>query len=203
MFGFRYSSSHVAALALAAFAATWPIEHAVADSEPYVGEVIIVPYNFCPLNFLEANGSLLAISEYDVLFALYGTTYGGDGQVTFAMPDLRGRIPIHVGTGPGLSTYVLGQSGGAESITLNTTNLPSHSHTVQATNSTSDKTGPGGKFLALASNSISLYFDGPSNRQMNPTMLGTTGSNLPVDIQDPYLAMRICVAAFGVFPPQP
>lgn len=203
MSGFRYSSSRAAAIALAAFAAAWPIEPAIADPEPYVGEVMIVPYNFCPVNFLEANGALLPISQYDVLFALYGTTFGGDGQVTFALPDLRGRLPIHAGTGPGLSNYVLGQSGGLESITLNVTNLPSHSHNVQATNSTSDKTGPGGKFLALASNSISLYFEGPSNRQMDPTMLGTTGNNLPVDIQDPYLAMRICVATAGVFPQQP
>ncbi len=202
MSGFRFSSSRVAALALGAFAATLPIEHALAGGQPYVGEVIVVPYNFCPVNFLEANGALVAISEYDTLFTLYGTTYGGDGQVTFAMPDLRGRLPIHAGTGPGLSNYTLGQSGGAESITLNTTNLPSHSHSVLATNSTSDKTGPGGKFLALASNSISLYFDGPSNRQMDPTMLGLAGTNQPVSVQDPYLAMRICVSAAGIFPSQ-
>lgn len=203
MSGFRFSSSRVAALALGAFAATAPIEHGVAGDQPYVGEVIVVPYTFCPVNYFEANGALLPISENDVLFTLYGTTFGGDGQVTFALPDLRGRLPIHAGTGSGLSTYVIGQSGGAESITLTSSNLPSHSHSVQATNSTSDKTGPGGKFLALASNSISLYFDGPSNRQMDPTMLGTTGNNLPVDIQDPYLTMRICVSAFGIFPQTP
>lgn len=203
MSGFHCSPSRVAALVLGACAASLPIEHAIADPEPYIGEVMIVPYNFCPRDFLEANGALLPISQYDTLFVLYGTTFGGDGQTTFALPDLRGRLPIHAGTGPGLSNYILGQTGGTESITLSTTNLPSHSHSVQATNSTADKTGPGGKFLALASNSISLYFDGTPNKVMDPAMLSMMGSNLPVSVQDPYLAMRICVAAFGVFPSQP
>ncbi|MFH1796461.1 MAG: tail fiber protein [Pseudomonadota bacterium] len=202
MSGFRFSSSRVAAFALGAVAATLSSEGAIADSQPYVGEVMIVPYTYCPVNFLEANGALLPIGDYDVLFNLYGTTFGGDGQTTFALPDLRGRLPIHAGTGPGLSNYILGQSGGAESVFLTTTNLPFHSHSVQATNSTSDKTGPGGKFLALASSGVSVYHEGPANKVMDPAMLGMVGSNLPVSVQDPYLTMRICVSVFGLFPSQ-
>lgn len=199
-------SSHlkraVAASAIVGAALAVPAP-ANAGIEPFLGEMMMVGYTFCPRNFAEANGLLLPIAQNTALFSLLGTTFGGNGQTTFALPDLRGRAPINQGQGPGLSNYVLGQIGGQESFTLLVSQMPAHNHLVNATNTTADKTGPGGKFLALASNSISLYFEGPSNRQMDPTMLGTTGNNLPVDIQDPYLAMRICVATAGVFPQQP
>lgn len=175
---------------------------ALADGEPYIGEVIIVPYNFCPSGWAEANGALLPISQNEALFLLYGTTYGGNGVSTFGLPDLRGRLPIHAGTGPGLSNYVQGQMGGTESITLTTANLPPHNHQVLATNGFADKAGPGGKFLASGNAGQSWYSESSANKLMKAGMLGMTGNNLPVQVQDPYLTMRICVSLYGIFPSQ-
>ncbi|SMH55355.1 phage tail protein [Mesorhizobium australicum] len=202
MLGSRCFRAAVAALAIGALASTVDPRQAFADSSPYVGEVIIVPYNFCPSGWAEANGGLLSISQNDVLFALYGTTFGGDGVSTFGLPDLRGRLPIHAGTGPGLSTYVIGQMGGTESITLTVGNLPPHSHQVLATNNFADKAGPGGKYLASGNAGQFWYSESAANRIMKTEMLGLTGNNLPVEVQDPYLTMRACVSLYGLWPSQ-
>ena len=101
-------------------------------SQPYVGEVRMFPYNFAPLGWLDCDGSLQSIDEYDVLYNLIGTTYGGDGVNTFALPDLSGRIPVQQGTGTGLGTYVLGQKAGTEKVTLAAGQLPAHSHAFNA-----------------------------------------------------------------------
>lgn len=175
---------------------------AMAASDPYIGETMIVPYNFCPNGWLEANGALLSISEYDVLFALIGTTYGGDGQTTFGLPDLRGRVPIHKGQGTGLSNYVIGQMSGVESVTLTLGNLPTHNHTVQATNVAADKGGPADKILGARVGMPKPYIDGTPNRVMAADMITATGGSQPFDKMSPYLAMRPCISLFGIFPSQ-
>ncbi|MCI4590585.1 tail fiber protein [Sphingobium sp. BYY-5] len=173
---------------------------AAQGSEPFLGQLTLFPYTFCPRGWTEANGQLLPIAQNTALFSLIGTTYGGNGQTTFALPDLRGRAPIHVGTGPGLSSYTLGQVGGAEQTTITVNNMPPHNHSISATNMQANKGGPGGKLLA-ADSSLNKYSDTPApNVAMNPQMVGTSGGGQPISIRDPYLAMRWCIALEGIFP---
>lgn len=181
----------------ATFMASSPAQ---AVSDPLVGEMMVAGFNFCPNGWLAANGQILSIAQNTALFSLLGTTYGGNGQTTFALPDLRSRAPVHVGQGPGLSNYDLGQVGGTESTTLIINNLPSHTHNVQATNVLGDKGGPGDKILAAKNTDPKHYFEGTPNKLMAPNMITLTGNSLPVGILRPYLAMTICIATAGVFP---
>jgi len=173
---------------------------AVAGNDPLLGELMLVGFTFCPRGWTEANGQLLPIAQNTALFSLYGTTYGGDGRTTFALPDLRGRAPIHYGQGPGLQNYAQGQRGGAEDLTVGINNMPSHNHEVQATNSFADKPGPGDKLLAADDNGINKYYEGPPNRTMSTNMITNTGGGQPIAKRSPYLAMRWCVALVGVYP---
>lgn len=184
----------------AALAAPAP---ANAGSDTFLGEMMLVGFTFCPRNYAEAAGQLLAISSNTALFSLLGTTYGGNGQTTFALPDLRGRSPIGEGQGPGLSSHVLGETGGQESFTLLVSQMPAHNHLVNATNTTADKSGPGGKFLALASGGISIYHEGPANKVMDPAMIGVTGGGQPVGHRGPFLTMKWCIATAGIYPSRP
>ena len=120
-------------------------------SSPYIGQIILVGFNFAPQGWAFCNGALLAISEQETLFNLIGTTYGGDGQTTFALPDLRGRVPVHVGQGPGLSSYVIGQAAGVENVTLNVNQLPQHAHVVSPAASSGEQTSnrPDNNFPAV------------------------------------------------------
>jgi microcystin-dependent protein len=186
-------------LALAAGSMSGPLD-AQAGVEPFIGEIMMTGYSFCPRGYAETNGQLLAISQNTALFSLLGTTFGGDGRVTFALPDLRGRVPIGQGQGPGLSSYTLGQVGGAESFTLTVGQMPAHNHGVQATNANADKAGPGSKFPAVEPNLTNMYHDGPPNRLMNSEMITPTGQNQPVGHRSPYLTLRFCIALQGVFP---
>ncbi|MFH1796460.1 MAG: tail fiber protein [Pseudomonadota bacterium] len=174
-----------------------------AGVEPYLGEMMLIGNTYCPRGYADANGQILSIASNTALFALLGTNFGGNGQTTFALPDLRGRSPISQGQGPGLSNYVLGQTGGQESFTLLVSQMPAHNHLVNATNSIADKTGPGGKFLAVASGGVSAYHEGPANKVMDPAMIGTTGGGQPVGHRSPYLTMRWCIAISGIFPSRP
>jgi len=175
---------------------------AVAGAEPYLGELMLVGYNFCPRGWTDANGQLLPISQYSALFSLYGTTFGGDGRTTFALPDLRGRAPIHFGDGSttGLGQYRLGERSGSESLTITTDNMPSHSHALNATNEIANKNGPGTDFLAIPSLDLDIYHEGPANKVMDPGTIGNTGGSQPIKKRSPYLAMRWCVALQGLFP---
>jgi len=185
---------------LASAAATMP----ATAQDQYIGQMMQVPYNFCPMGWLMADGALVSIAQYDTLFALYGTTFGGDGVNTFALPDMRGRVPIGIGQGTGgISNYILGERGGVETQTLTTNTMPAHSHSVQATSSFGDLPGPGGKFLAADNTGVNKYHDGPPNKTMSPSMLTPSGGSMPFDILSPYLAMRWCVAMEGIFPSQP
>ncbi len=197
--------STVATLAMVAAIVVAP-GSAAADSNPFVGEIAATGIGFCPEGWAPAAGQLLAISQYEALYTLYGTTYGGDGVSTFALPDLQGRIPVGTGAGVGLQPRVLGQKGGYESVTLTTNQLASHSHAVNATNSDGTFAGPGGKLLAAAptggSGTETIYSDQPANRTMSSQMIASTGQGLPISTQDPTLVIRYCVALQGIFPTQ-
>jgi len=173
---------------------------AKADTQNFIGEMMVTGANFCPRGWLHANGQILSIAQNTALFSLLGTTYGGNGQTTFALPDLRSRAPIHEGQGPGLSPYALGQVGGVENTTLTSNNLPTHTHNVQATNVLGDKGGPGDKILAAKNTDPKPYFEGTPNRLMAPNMITVVGGNQPVAILRPSLAMTICIATEGIYP---
>ena len=177
------------------------ISPAAAQSEPFIGQLMLTGANYCPRGWAQADGQILSIAQNTALFSLFGTTYGGNGQTTFALPDLRGRAPIHQGTGPGLSNYVEGQVGGRESFTITTNQMPAHNHGVQATNVTGDKGGPQGRYLAGQVGDNNPYHDGPPNRVMAADMIQPSGGGQPVNQRGPYLTMMWCVAMQGIFPP--
>ena len=167
-------------------------------SEPFLGEIRIFPYNFAPQGWAFCQGQVLPISQNTALFSLLGTTYGGNGQTTFALPDLRGRVPLGQGQGPGLSNYVLGQSGGAESATLSTSQLPAHTHPVVANSGTGSTGRPGGAVPARTASAT--YAAAPDGTAMNAGMIGAAGGNQPFDLRQPYLALNPCIALQGIFP---
>lgn len=174
-------------------------------STPYVGEIRLFGFGRVPNGWFSCDGSLQSIAEYEVLYTLIGTTYGGDGSSTFALPDLRSRVPIHQGTGPGLSTYVLGQLSGTESVTLTQQQMPAHGHTLLATTNlaTATQVGVGVELGAL--NGDGMYvtdISGSTAIAMNPASLTPSGGNQPHDNLMPTLTAQFCIAWAGVFPSQ-
>lgn len=190
------------ALGIATIAAPEPV---LADAEPYLGEIAPMGIiGFCPVGWASAEGQILAISQNNALFALIGTAFGGDGRTTFGLPDLRGRVPMGYGSGPGLSPRAWGQRGGQEAVTLTGNQLAAHSHAVNATNSDGNFPGPGSKILAAApdggSGQETIYSDQAATVQMSSQMIGPSGGSQPVNVQDPTLVIRYCIALQGVFP---
>ena len=192
----------------AALAVVLSATPAQAQIDQELGDVILVGFDFCPHNFAEANGALMSINEYPALFALLGTQYGGDGRTSFALPDLRGRIPVHVGTGEGLSTIIPGQRTGAEQVTLGVSNLPPHSHALKATDQGNNETDPqNSSFSILTGNNQRAYTSSP-NTAMTEGIIGTTGGRwnnegydaAPVAVSSPTLPMLYCVAITGTYP---
>ncbi|MGZ4116415.1 MAG: phage tail protein [Bacteroidia bacterium] len=177
--------------------------------EPYLGTVTVFAGNFAPRSWMFCQGQLLAIANYDALFALIGNTYGGDGQVTFALPDLRSRVSIHAGQGPGLSNYMLGQVSGTENVTLLSGNLAAHNHsllspiTLQQAASTAT-TGSSDPTNAYPASGAMEYFGTSDGTKMGSySSMGVTpiaGSNQPVPVLQPYLAMNYVIAVEGIFP---
>lgn len=199
------------AVALGLGAAAFTAKPAQAQSDPFIGQMMLVPYSFCPRDWANADGQLLAISQYSALFSLMGTTYGGDGRTTFGLPDLRGRVPLHVGTGAGLSTVVQGQKSGRERVTLTVNEMPSHNHLVNANNGENgfgDRKGPANDFLGSPNvndpnspeEDLYIYADQDPNVQMDPRMITHNGGSQPVNIRNPYLGMRWCIALQGIYP---
>jgi len=178
--------------------------YSVLDTSPYVGEIALYPYNFVPNGWMACAGQLLPIADYDTLFNLIGTTYGGDGQLTFGLPDLQGRVAIHQGAGIGLSNQIIGERAGTENITLVNNQIPSHNHSLNVSaGSSGTSSSPVNNYIAFDSDGIKEYSDS-QNTFMNNTVIDTYGSNPPqphYNIQ-PYLAMTYCIALFGVYPPQ-
>jgi microcystin-dependent protein len=187
-------------------------------SDPYVGEIILVGFNFAPVGWAFCNGQLLPIAEYEALFALIGTTYGGDGEETFALPDLRGRIPTGGGQGPGLQNYILGEAGGTEAITLTLQQLATHTHAVDPSSFTATakcKNGPGnertpvGNVHAVEAAGVTMPFSSAApDATMNanpvavsgPVTVAAVGGSQPHDNLQPFLAMNFCISLFGFFP---
>ena len=169
--------------------------------DPFIGEIMWVPYNFAPRGWAECNGQLIPIAQNTALFSLLGTTYGGDGRTTFALPNMQGRLLIHAGQGPGLSLYDLGQSGGQETVTLLPSEIPAHTHSVNVSNAVADQTDPTGKVFAGAANGA-LYATGPTTT-MSPAALSTVGGNQPHNNMMPYLTLTCIIALQGIFPSRP
>lgn len=178
-------------------------------SQPFVGQLAIFAGSFAPVGWAFCNGQALAIDQNPVLFQLIGTTYGGDGQTTFNLPDLQGRVPVHQGQGPGLSGFVQGQTGGAESVTLTTQQLPTHTHALGAAASANSST-PANTVLASEggadASKVSIYapFDATSANMtaLLPTSLASAGGSQPHENRQPYLAINYIIALQGVFPTQ-
>lgn len=179
---------------------------------PYVGEIRIFAGNFAPAGWAFCDGALLPISENETLFQLIGTTYGGDGQSTFALPDLRGRVPIHMGQGPGMSSRVLGEAGGVEEVRLAASNMPSHSHLTQITvSSEAAKANVPTVNSSLAPsgfNSGRTFVPNLSFTTAAPDLIyqtvttNTTGQSAPISIVKPYCGMNYIISLYGIFPTQ-
>lgn len=168
-------------------------------SNPFLGEIRMAGFNFAPRGWAYCAGQLLAISQNDALYALVGTTYGGDGVNTFGMPDMRGRLPINQGTGPGLSTYVIGQKAGTESVTLTTSQIPIHSHTINAASGGARSGSP--STTLLGSGEADVYNnDSASTVAMSPNAIAQSGGNQPHDNMQPYLCINFIIALEGIFP---
>ena len=167
-------------------------------AQPYVGEIRMFGGNFAPAGWMFCEGSLLPISENETLFQLIGTTYGGDGQSTFGLPDLRGRVPVHMGQGPGLSSYVLAQTGGVESVTLTTNQTPIHSHTPAASN-TGGSDSPANNFWGNTATG-KPYSAAPPAVQMNAGTITPTGGSQPHENMIPFLCVSYIISLFGIFP---
>ena len=165
-------------------------------AQPFVGEIRMFAGNFAPAGWMFCEGQLLPISEYETLFNLIGTTYGGDGQETFALPDLRGRIPIHQGNG-----FTLAETGGAEEITLTTQQIPVHTHALLASTNFGNTAQPNNLVLG-ASSTFDLYVDSPATSAMAPQDIGPVGGSQPHTNFQPYLCVDFIISLFGIFPSQ-
>lgn len=168
--------------------------------EPFVGLIMLFGFNFNPRGWAFCQGQLLPIAQNTALFSLLGTTYGGNGQTTFALPDLRGRAPIGVGQGPGLGAHSQGAQGGSENVTLSQAQMPSHTHALRASSAVGNQASPTGNVLANTGNLDPEYFDGAPTISMDSESIGVTGSSQPVSVMQPYLAMNYCIALQGIYP---
>lgn len=174
-------------------------------STPFVGEIRLFGFPRIPTGWLACNGQLMPIQDYEPLFSLIGTTYGGNGQTNFALPDLRGRLPVHQGTGNGLTPKVIGQVYGTESVTLTTGQIPSHSHALIASQNAATQTTPTSTSLFGNVSPDVWYFTTQGSAQidtLNPSTVGLTGQNLPHDNCMPTLTASYCIAFVGIFPTQ-
>ena len=167
---------------------------------PYIGEIRMFGGNFAPNGWAFCNGSLLSISENETLFTLIGTTYGGDGQTTFALPDLRGRLPLHQGTGPEGQTYVIGEQAGQESVPLTLQQIPAHSHTPVGSQAEASSTNPAGNTWATTANNA--YATAGSTVAMAPNLSNGVGAGHPHENRMPYLPISFIISLFGIFPSQ-
>ena len=167
-------------------------------SQPYVGEIRMFGGNFAPVGWMFCEGQLLPISENETLFNLIGTTYGGDGQSTFALPDLRGRVPVHQGNG-----FTLAETGGVEDVTLTSSQIPSHTHALLATKEVGTQASPQEKLLAqLPAATTKLYHPTAGTVAMATNSLTSDGGSQPHDNFQPYLCISFIISLFGVFPSQ-
>ena len=196
------------------------VSQSAVASDPLLGEIKMVGFGFAPRGYAKCDGQLLPIAQNSALFSLLGTTYGGDGRTTFGLPDLRGRVAIHPGEGPGLSEYRWGQKGGVEMVTLNTSQIPSHNHSASTTvdsidatlngiDSRGDKATPGSHSLASKSRTniysssapnVAMHADSISATGTASTTVNNTGGNQAHENRMPYLSIYHVIATVGIFP---
>lgn len=176
-------------------------------ADPFVAEIRIFPFNFAPKGWAFCDGQLLPISQNTALFSLLGTTYGGDGKSTFALPDLQGRAPMQPGQGQGLSLHDLGEESGSETVTLLTSEMPAHAHNVgRATDQPANSPTPVANVWALGGSVravVNLYNPGAPTAAMKSDIIQVTGSSFPHNNMQPYLTLNFCIALQGVFPQRP
>ena len=170
-------------------------------AQPYVGEIRMFAGNFAPAGWMFCEGQLLPISENETLFQLIGTTYGGDGTSTFALPNLQGSVPLHPGQGPGLSLYDLGQTGGSDTVTLLQSEVPAHSHDLNASASEAIATSPEGQLFA-AGQGVAEYAPPGSAATLAPQMVTPVGGDQPHNNMQPSLTLNFCIALQGIYPPR-
>jgi microcystin-dependent protein len=168
-------------------------------SDPFIGEIRLFPYNFSPRGWAFCNGQILSIAQNTALFSLLGTTYGGDGRVNFALPDLRGRAAVSSGQGPGLSAHDLGETGGEESVTLTETQMPSHSHHMAVNGASSGSNNPNNRYVGRLSGGTG-YAPTPNDRTLNRGAITDAGGGQPHENRSPHLTLNYCIALEGIFP---
>ena len=173
-------------------------------ADPFVAEIRIFPFNFAPRGWAWCNGQLLPLSQNTALFSLLGTTYGGNGLSNFALPDLQGSAAMHPGQGPGLSLHDLGETGGSETVTLLTSEMPAHPHALRANSATGDSPVPAANTVLARPGTINTYqtVTNANLTQMAPQGLPPAGSSLPHNNMQPYLTFYFNIALQGVFPPR-
>ena len=165
-------------------------------SQAFLGQIQSFGFNFAPRNWALCNGQIMSIQQNTALFSLLGTFYGGNGTTTFGLPDLRGRTPLHFGTGPSLSPYVIGEVAGTESVTLLSTEMPMHNHSLNASSSAKTGTAPSGANLGGAS----IYTSGAMDSVLNPLEIGMAGGSQPHENRQPFLVINWCICTSGIFP---
>ncbi len=172
--------------------------------EPFLGMIATFGFNFAPRGWMFCNGQLLSISQYSALFALLGTTYGGNGQTTFALPNLQSRVPIGMGQGPGLSNYSIGQQAGSENVTLLSTQMPAHTHQMMASGEGASANVATNNSLASSSRSVptmpTIYAPGNTTPTPMASTTSIVGGNQPHNNIQPYLAINYSIAVEGIFP---
>jgi len=178
-------------------------------ADPFVAEIRIFPFNFPPKGWAFCDGQVMPISQNTALFSLLGTTYGGDGKSTFALPDLQGTAPLQQGQGPGLTDWVLGELQGSDTVTLLQSEIPAHSHAVNAQTQNASASAPAGAFLAAGhyggaqGGAVNYYFTSNTPQTLLAfSAIGPTGGNQPHNNMMPYLTLNFCIALQGIFPPR-
>ncbi|MGB8858334.1 MAG: tail fiber protein [Ilumatobacteraceae bacterium] len=166
-------------------------------ADPFLSEIRMFSFGFAPRGWALCDGQLLPINQNQALFSLLGTTYGGNGQTNFALPDLRSRVPIHIGPG-----FALGQRAGEQVHTLSVAEMPTHAHSLQATTSTSTAGSPGAAVVLANSTGANLYASAANLVAMDPTSLADAGASQPHENRQPFLAITMCIALQGIFPSQ-
>jgi microcystin-dependent protein len=177
---------------------------ASAQAEPYLGQVLIVSFNFPPKGWAMCNGQIMPINQNQALFSLLGTTYGGDGITTFALPDLQGRVPLGQGSGAGLTPYVIGETGGVETVTLTIAQIPAHTHVVMGQSSLGTLSTPfssnGNGNVWATQSRLNVYSAAVPDTPMAPGAITTVGGSQPHDNRSPYLTLNYIIALQGIFP---
>jgi microcystin-dependent protein len=169
--------------------------------DPFIAEIRIFPFNFAPKGWAFCDGQLLPLSQNTALFSLLGTTYGGDGKSNFALPDMQGNAPMHPGQGPGLSLHDLGETGGSETVSLLESEIPSHSHAVNASAADGTTGSPAGQLVANGVG-VNMYTTTSTPTTLNPNVVAPAGGDQPHNDMQPYLTLNFCIALQGVYPPR-